>query len=492
MDEKTIKIIIIVAVYIIISVIIEFKNKNYISEKYNYILIIAMYFIFFAVVLFGNELIDEIDNPYVLFLIPAAIIGTYIVFKKNKTYCFKGINKNFIKENKNEISRIIKEYKNNNLDDNSEIFLENNNITFNNVNKSQIEECLLLIGNYLDENRKKNTINDYLIYYTKTIIVPVVIAAAVVLILNKINNHDSTIVVVEQINIKNEFAVGNTEGNINNYGLVAETDESIYYTNDIKLYKSDKDLKNETVLADQPESQGKNTLNIVEDWIFYRQGKEIRRARTDGTNTETIFKGYSLHMQVVGNWIYFISLGDDKKICRIDVNGQNKQFLRSESVDDMAIYDGKIYYSYEDQDDIYLEVINTDRTGLQRLANIKTRNMIVVKEYIYYLDDVEEILYRMSLKDKSIEKLSNEQILKFIKDDNWIFYTLKDPNNSDWRYKGLFRMNVDGSNVLALDSENYLDESGFGVTEDFVFYVYTNGKDLPSLKIINKDGTSVK
>jgi hypothetical protein len=98
----------------------------------------------------------------------------------------------------------------------------------------------------------------------------------------------------------------------------------------------------------------------------------------------------------------------------------------------------------------------------------------------------------MSLKDKSIEKLSNDQILKFIKDDDWIFYTLKDPNNSDWRYKGLFRMNVDGSNLLALDSESYLDEEGFGVTEDYVFYVATDGKVSPSLKIINKDGTSVK
>lgn len=158
----------------------------------------------------------------------------------------------------------------------------------------------------------------------------------------------------------------------------------------------------------------------------------------------------------------------------------------------MAIYNGKIYYSYENRGDAYFQVMNIDGTGKQFLCNIKTRNMIVDEEYIYYLDDVEEILYRMSLKDKSIEKLSNEQILKFIKDDDWIFYTLKDPNNSDWRYKGLFRMNSDGSNVLALDSENYLDESGFGITDDFVFYVSTNGKVLPSLKIINKDGTSVK
>lgn len=88
--------------------------------------------------------------------------------------------------------------------------------------------------------------------------------------------------------------------------------------------------------------------------------------------------------------------------------------------------------------------------------------------------------------------MSNKQILKFIKDKNWIFYTLKDSNNSDWRFKGLYRMDIDGSNVVALDSINYLDELGIGVTEDYVYYVSTNGKVQPSLKIINKDGTRVK
>lgn len=492
MDGKILQIVIILTVYIIIYIIMDFKIKNFISQKYNNVFSIVVYFVFIVVAWFSNGLIEKKYNSLILFLIPAAIILTYILLKKDKTYYLKGIDKNFVKENKNEISKIIREYKNNNLDNELEISFENNKITFEKVNKSKKEECLSLIGKYLDENRKKYIVKDYLTYYTKTIVAPVLITAVVLLIFYKINNNSTPIVNVEQINIEDEFTLGNTEGNINNYGLVAETAESIYYTNDTKIYKTDKDLKNEMILIDQPENLGKDTINVVEGWIFYRQGKEIRRARTDGTNIETIYRGYSLHMQVMGNWIYFISLGDDSKMCKIDVNGQNKEFLRSEGIDDMDVYDGKIYYSYENQDGVYLEAINIDRTGLQRLANIKTRNMIVDEEYVYYLDDVEEILYRMSLKDKSIEKLSDEQILKFIKDDDWIFYTLKDPNNSDWSYKGLLRMNSDGSNVMALDSENYLDESGFGITDDFVFYVSTNSKVLPSLKIINKDGTSVK
>lgn len=98
---------------------------------------------------------------------------------------------------------------------------------------------------------------------------------------------------------------------------------------------------------------------------------------------------------------------DDSKICRIDVNGQNKQVLSDKRINDMAIYNGKIYYNYEYEDDGYLEVMNIDGTGKQFLTNIKTRNMIVDEEYVYYIDDAEEILYRVSLKDKLKEKLSN-------------------------------------------------------------------------------------
>ncbi|MGB4440445.1 MAG: hypothetical protein WBJ13_14755 [Sedimentibacter sp.] len=40
------------------------------------------------------------------------------------------------------------------------------------------------------KTEKKYIVKDYLIYYTKTIVVPAVIAASVVLILNRTNNYD--------------------------------------------------------------------------------------------------------------------------------------------------------------------------------------------------------------------------------------------------------------------------------------------------------------
>lgn len=117
-------------------------------------------------------------------------MGIYNILKKKKIYYFKGIDKNYIKRNINEISKIVKDYKNNNLDDKSEISLINGRITFEKVSESHIKECLSLIGSYLDENRKKYTVKDYLTYYTKTIAFPIMIVLAIVFILLKIIYND--------------------------------------------------------------------------------------------------------------------------------------------------------------------------------------------------------------------------------------------------------------------------------------------------------------
>lgn len=486
MDGVILKIAIVLAVFIIKQIVMDFKYKNFIPEVNYNILSFVMYGIIII-----NAGSDFIYDSYVLIFGLATIIAIFIILRKNKFYYFKGIDKKVVKENENEIIDIINKYKKSNLDNESEISLISNRIIFENVKKTQVEECLSLIGSYLDKNRKKYTVKDYLTHYGKTIVLPSVITISVIFMIFKILSYDPPILDAQQINIIDEFTIGNTEGNINNYGLAAETDESIYFIKDYMLFKSDKDLKNETLIVEQPINSGKDTINVVEEWIFFRQAKKIRRVQTDGTNIETIFNGYSLHMQVVGNWIYFISLSDDSKICRIDVNGQNKQFLSGKDIDDLAVYNGKIYYSYGNKDNVYLESMKTDGTSKQLLSNIKTRNMIVDEEYIYYLDDVEEILYRMNLIDNTKERLSNEPIQKFIKDESFIFYTIKAPDDSHWSFKGLYRMNSDGSNVLTLDSENYLDELGMGITDKYVFYVSTNGNTQPSLKIINKDGTSI-
>lgn len=160
-----------------IMLMMDFKLKNFVPEKYYNILIIELYIVIFAVRWAGTGFSPEAYYLLSLLFIPAALIVIYTIVIKSKFYCFKGIDKKFVRKNRDEISKIIQEYKCQNLQGTSDISLGSNNIIFDNVSASQIKECLSMIGNYLDDNRDKYTAKDYVVYYTKVFFVPSAIIA---------------------------------------------------------------------------------------------------------------------------------------------------------------------------------------------------------------------------------------------------------------------------------------------------------------------------
>ncbi|MDF2881899.1 MAG: hypothetical protein K0R54_2456 [Clostridiaceae bacterium] len=186
MEGLFIEIIIIYLFFMAIMLTMDFKLKNFVPEKYYNILIIAMYLAIFTVRWAGTGFSPKAYESLSLLIVPVALIVTYTLVIKSKFYCFKGIDKKVVKENRDEISKIIQEYKFHNLQGKSDISLGYNNIVFENVDSSQIKECLSMIGNYLDENRNKYTARDYMIYYIKTLVVPSVIVAVFLIAVFKI------------------------------------------------------------------------------------------------------------------------------------------------------------------------------------------------------------------------------------------------------------------------------------------------------------------
>lgn len=307
--------------------------------------------------------------------------------------------------------------------------------------------------------------------------------------------YDHLLNKIPRITIGDDSIEGNTESNVNNYALIAEAGGYYYYTkNDCQIYRSDSNFNNETALIENNDSSGKDTINVVGDWIFFRHGNKIERIKTDGTGMDTIYrKGFSIDMRVIGNWVYFVNIpysSGIEAIYKMDVNGQNLQALSEEKVVDMAIYNDRIYYCLEDYDGIYyLKTMNLHGGEKKVLSNIATRNMVVEEENIYYIDGEDSKLYKYKICDSTVEKLSDERVGYFAVDHSWIFYTLILPEDSAWRYKGLYRMDKDGGNVIALDGESYINERSLGLLKDWVLYNSTDGDSPPKLMRIRKDGT---
>jgi len=184
MRDLIIGVTIIGLIFYIISCIIEYKAKNFINEKYNIfnmlIMMTSMYFIGFK---YSYNQIGSY-SMFINVLLTIAVLGGYIIFQKNRIYFFKGIDKKLVMENKSEIIQIIDDYKSNYTNSNSEITFANSKVVFEKVSKAQTEECLSIIGNFLDENRREYTFKDYVIYFIKGLI-PIVLTIIAMFILFK-------------------------------------------------------------------------------------------------------------------------------------------------------------------------------------------------------------------------------------------------------------------------------------------------------------------
>ncbi len=168
-----------------ISIIMDLKAKNFIYENHNMIWYVLMFSCSHIVFAFNNNY----DSPYYKFITPVVLISFaagIIFFNKNKRYLFREIDKKLIDENRDDIIKIIDRYKNNYLDDKSEITLLKNKVVFENMNKKQVEECLSLIGDFLNENRKNYALADYVIYIVKSWLIFFIILAAVAFIAIKL------------------------------------------------------------------------------------------------------------------------------------------------------------------------------------------------------------------------------------------------------------------------------------------------------------------
>ena len=185
MKELVIIVAIMGAFFYIISVIMDFKAKNFIYEKQNILFMLIMV-ISINSVGYAYSYYNDYARTYTMMInvvMAIAILGGYLVFQKNRIYHFKGMDIKLVKEYENDIKQIIEHYRNNYLGRKSEITLLKNRVVFEKVSKEHAEECLSLIGNFLDENRRKYTSKDYLLYIIKGHLMPIVIVILVAIII---------------------------------------------------------------------------------------------------------------------------------------------------------------------------------------------------------------------------------------------------------------------------------------------------------------------
>lgn len=170
------------------------------------------------------------------------------------------------------------------------------------------------------------------------------------------------------INVGTPNRIGNTAGNISNVGLAAYQDGWIYYVNDAdghSIYKIRTDGSGTTKLN----SDNSRYINVVGEWLYYvsyegqglvkpdsdypmplsgipdpDRSHNLYRIRIDGSGRERLNEDNSRFVKVVEDWIYYNNQSDDGSLYRIRADGSERTRLTSGVTLYINTDGGWIYY----------------------------------------------------------------------------------------------------------------------------------------------------
>jgi hypothetical protein len=263
---------------------------------------------------------------------------------------------------------------------------------------------------------------------------------------------------------------GNLMSNIANEGWAAESNGWIYCNYAHGLYKMKEDGTQIKLSDNSPRN-----INIWDGWVYYANdypGKgEIYRTSEDGTKTEKLNDELVYSLIINNNWIYYVTIHhpDDNveyKIKKIALDGSKETELVSETVKDepykptfqLYLYNGWIYYiSMIDNDKFYkIDVDGTNRIKVsdEIFSNKHAMSSFIIKDdWIFFIQcNDDNKLYRMKIDGTSIEMVINCSINDFNISDDYIFYN----DASEYQYP-LYKVKIDGSEKTKLTNVGVTD-----------------------------------
>jgi hypothetical protein len=214
----------------------------------------------------------------------------------------------------------------------------------------------------------------------------------------------------------------------------------------LNLVRTTKDFQDKTYLIQKSSGSGINRLNIVEGWIFYNTGKTLSRMRTDGTGQEVIYGlGYLTDIHVLGNWIYFISHSDNRAVYKMDVNGENLEKIIDREVSDLSIYDNRLFYSYGEGTEGFLESSNLEGQDRTTEMGIQVNDLVRWEGFDYFVGHEDYRLYRVSIGGmETPQVLVDDRVSTYFVTEYGLYYTLHSPD-AGYPGEGLYRMELDGT-----------------------------------------------
>lgn len=216
---------------------------------------------------------------------------------------------------------------------------------------------------------------------------------------------------------------GNTDSNLINGGLLAEGNEWVYFADykDRKLFKIKPDGSSKTALS----GDRVNHINVIGEWVYYineSDGNKLYKIKSDGSGRKALSTDTVKDLRIIGNWVYYINSSDNDYLYKMKTDGTNKAKIISEKSYSFSIMGNWIFYSAGTEGQTIYR-IKTDGTQKKFLSTGEygSAGLIPYKNYLYFS-----------------------------------------------QYPYLYRMNNDGTNRVQINSGSYL--LNYNITEEGIYY----------------------
>lgn len=268
--------------------------------------------------------------------------------------------------------------------------------------------------------------------------------------------------------------IGNTAGNLNNKGLVCENDGYIYFTNltdNHYLYRMNTDGTDPVKLIDVPVSY----INAAGDYLYFYfddpggtkfmgvagRMSGIYRLKKGETDFVCLDKCTSGVLNLIGSTLYYEHYDNTigMQLYHSSLDGKDKGLAVDEIINPACVVNGDIYYS--EQDSQKLKIYRPGSSSGQLYMDYAVYNPVVDGSDLYFMNMNDDYcLYRYSLSDGELTKVTDERIDTFNVYGSVIFYQRN-------HNPALIRVNTDGSDPIVIAEGNY---ENINCTSTFTFY----------------------
>lgn len=268
--------------------------------------------------------------------------------------------------------------------------------------------------------------------------------------------------------------LGNTYGNISNYGYVAESDGWIYYRNQSDngyLYKMKSDGSQNTSLIPDAKLQNISGLNVIGGWVYFSHNGYVYKVRTNGNNLVKITGIYAGNGRLIvtnnnifvegsssidkyyldGELINFYTfsgsnylvvnnllLGIDynEKLKTYDTNTSKTIYTSNERVSSLNVEGDWIFYINLEDYRIYKRKL--DGSQKQKVNDDWTTYMNVYNGWVYYINDADQSVNKIKTDGTQKQQLTDDPGKLILTTKDWVFYFNANTN-------GMYKMKHDGS-----------------------------------------------